>query len=530
MTLHLFKLFAATFPVLVGTLIAADRPDIVVILADDMGFSDIGCYGSEISTPNLDALAANGLRFTQFYNTGRCCPTRASLLTGLYPHQAGIGRMVRDRGADGYRGDLNKKCVTIPEVLKPAGYATYMVGKWHVTKYAEADTPPEQKFNWPLQRGFDRYFGIIAGEANYFHPKTLTLDNSPLPPPKDNFYTTDAFVDKAVEFVNECPKDKPFFLYVAFNAPHYPLQAPPEDIAKYRGRYKAGWDRLREQRNAKQTGLGIVDKEWSLSPRAKDVKTWDSLAAVEQDRFDGIMAVYAACVERMDRAVGRLIADLRARGTLDNTLIFFLSDNGGNAESGPDGKTGGKGTPGTAESLVLCGESWANLENTPFRLYKHFNHEGGISTPLIAHWPEGIPAKGELRMQPGHLVDIMATCVAVSGAKYPVEFHGGPIPPMEGKSLLPAFANKAIGRDALYWEHEGNAAVRVDDWKLVRYHGDGAWELYNLKTDRTELHDLAAQDTERAKEMAAKWESWALRVQVKPYPDEKKRRGAGGKS
>ena len=525
MTLHLFRLLAATFLALVGTLSAADRPDIVVILADDMGFSDIGCYGSEISTPNLDALAANGLRFTQFYNTGRCCPTRASLLTGLYPHQTGIGRMVRDRGEDGYRGDLNKKCVTIPEVLKSAGYATCMVGKWHVTKYAEPDTPPEQKFNWPLQRGFDRYFGIIAGEANYFHPQTLTLDNTPLPPPKDNFYTTDAFVDKAVEFVNECPKDKPFFLYVAFNAPHYPLQAPPEDIAKYRGKYKAGWDRLREQRHAKQTGLGIVDKEWSLSPRAKDVKAWDSLTAAAQDRFDGIMAVYAACVEHMDRAVGRLIADLRARGTLDNTLIFFLSDNGGNAESGPDGKTGGKGSPGTAESLVLCGESWANLENTPFRLYKHFNHEGGISTPLIAHWPEGIPAKGELRTQPGHLVDIMATCVAVSGAKYPVEFHGVPILPMEGKSLLPAFANKAIDRDALYWEHEGNAAVRVGDWKLVRYHGDGAWELYNLKTDRTELHDLAVQEPERAKEMAAKWESWALRAQVKPYPDEKKGKG-----
>ena len=523
------------------------KPNIVVILVDDMGFADIGCYGSEIRTPTLDALAADGLRFTQFYNTGRCCPTRASLLTGLYPHQAGMGGMTHEGGVDGYRGDLNQSCVTMAEVLRPAGYATYAVGKWHVTKYQDAETPVERKFNWPLQRGFDHYFGIIAGAANYFHPETLTRDNTPLPVPQDNFYTTDAFADNAIQFVNGGPKDKPFFLYLAFNAPHFPLQAPAADIARYRGKYKMGWDKLREQRHAKQIQLGLVDTAWALSPRPDTIKPWASLAPDEQDRFDQIMAIYAACVDHMDQAVGRLVAALKQRGVYDNTLILFMSDNGGNAEGGAKGRLEGapiKGrkfglgpgaprpkpgafTPGGDDSKVFCGESWANLENTPFRRYKHFNHEGGIATPLIAHWPAGIAAKGEFRTQPGHLIDIMATCVDLTGVKYPVAFKGQPILPMEGKSLVPAFGNQTIQRDAIYWEHLGNAAVRVGDWKLVRLGRDGAWELYNLKTDRTELHDLAAQELARAKELAAKWEAWAVRAHVKPYPSEKQGKGKG---
>lgn len=540
------RILLCVFSLICGAAFAStpDKPNIVVILVDDMGFSDIGCYGSEISTPNLDALAADGLRFTQFYNTGRCCPTRASLLTGLYPHQAGMGGMTQDSGVDGYRGDLNRSCVTLAEVLRAAGYSTYAAGKWHVTKYKEADTPPEQRFNWPLQRGFDHYFGIIAGAANYFHPETLTLDNTPQPVPAENFYTTDAFVDNAIKFINDTPKDKPFFLYLAFNAPHFPLQAPAEDIAKYRGKYKIGWDKLREQRHAKEIKLGIVDKEWALSPRSQAVNAWDSLTPEEQDRFDQIMSIYAACVDHMDRAVGKLVEDLRTHGKLDNTLILFMSDNGGNAEGGPKGKMeakpveglsyfsgakDGKFTPGGDDSNVFCGESWANLENTPFRFFKHFNHEGGVSTPLIAHWPKGIPAKGELRTQPGHLIDIMATCVDVAGAKYPSAFNGQDILPMEGRSLVPAFANHAIERDAIYWEHMGNAAVRVGDWKLVRLGRDGAWELYNLKTDRTELHDLAAQEPERAKELAEKWEAWAQRAHVKPYPEKKQGRGKGKK-
>ncbi len=520
---HLLCLFSLTS---LGLSAESKKPNIVVILVDDMGYSDLGCYGSEISTPNLNSLAASGLSFSQFYNTGRCCPTRAALLTGLYSHQAGIGGMVNEGGVDGYRGDLNNHCVTLAEVLRTAGYSTYMTGKWHVTKSVGQNVPEEKKFNWPLQRGFDHYLGIIDGKANYFHPESLTLDNTQLPPPKKDFYTTDAFVDNAIKFINDGPKEKPFFLYLAFNAPHFPLMAPAEDIAKYRGKYKGGWDKLREERHAKQLSLGLLDKAWSLTPRAPDVKAWDSLTEEEKDRFDNLMAIYAACVDRMDQAVGKLVANLKSRGELDNTLILFMSDNGGNAEAGINGRSTGPGEPGSAESDVFCGESWANLQNTPFRLYKHFNHEGGISSPLIAHWPAGISAKGEFRQQPGHLIDIMATCVAISGAKYPTEFKGQPITPMEGKSLLPAFANKPIDRDAIFWEHEGNAAVRSGDMKLVRKGRNGAWELYDLKTDRTELHDLANQKPEEAKQLAAKWDAWATRANVLPYP----KTGAGKKT
>jgi len=402
----------------------------------------------------------------------------------------------------------------------------------------DADTPVEKRFNWPLQRGFDRYFGIIAGAANYFHPETLTRDNTPLPVPQDNFYTTDAFVDDAIQFVNGGPKDRPFFLYVAFNAPHFPLQAPAADIARYRGKYKMGWDKLREQRHAREIQLGIVDKAWPLSPRPDSIKAWDRLTPAEQDRFDQIMSVYAACVDHMDQAVGRLVGALKQRGVFDNTLILFMSDNGGNAEGGAKGvleatpvkgrKFGlgagapkprpGAFTPGAGDSKVFCGESWASLENTPFRRYKHFNHEGGIATPLIAHWPAGIAAKGELRAQPGHLIDVMTTCVEVAGAKYPASFKGEAILPMEGRSLVPAFANQPVVRDALFWEHLGNAAVRAGDWKLVRAGREGAWELYDLKSDRTELHDLASARPDKAKELAAAWEAWAERAKVKPYP------------
>lgn len=497
------------------------KPNIVVILVDDMGFSDIGCYGSEIQTPNLDSLAAGGLSFTQFYNTARCCPTRAALLTGLYSHQAGMGGMVVDGGVEGYQGDLNRSCVTLADVLRTAGYSTYMTGKWHLTKSVGDNIPEDKKFNWPLQRGFDHYFGIIDGKSNYFHPGSLTRDNTQLPPPGEGFYTTDAFVENAIKFINEGPKEKPFFLYLAFNAPHFPLMAPAEDIARYRGKYKGGWDKLREERHAKQLRLGLLDKAWPVTPRASDVKAWDSLTADEQDRFDNLMAVYAACVDRMDRAIGTLVAELKSRGELDNTLILFMSDNGGNAEAGPNGRSEGSGPIGSSDSNVFCGESWANAQNTPFRLYKHYTHEGGISTPLIAHWPAGISSKGQFRQQPGHLIDIMATCVEISGAKYPTEFKGQPILPMEGKSLVPAFAGKAIERDALYWEHEGNAAVRVGDLKLVRKGRNGKWELYDLKVDRSELNDLASSKPEEVKRLAAKWDAWATRAHVIPYPKPK---------
>ena len=504
------------------------KPNIVVILVDDMGFSDIGCYGSEIPTPNLDKLAANGLRFTQFYNTGRCCPTRASVLTGLYPHEAGVGHMTEDRGVPGYRGRLNDRCVTIAEVLNGAGYFTAMSGKWHVG---------QNQGVVPWERGFQRSFNSPAGgfyypegkqNRLYLNGKALADDAPELP---KQWYTTDLYADYGMKFIDEgLAAKKPFFLYLAFNAPHFPLQAPADEIARFRGKYKVGWDKLREQRHARQKELGVVDKSWPLSPRAELVSAWDSLSDVDKDRFDNIMAIYAACVAHMDTAVGRLVAALKQRGALDNTLILFMSDNGGNAESGPRGRLEGD-FPGAAYSTVFCGQSWATLENTPFRRYKHFNHEGGISTPLIAHWPAGIAAHNELRQQPGHLVDVMATCVDLAGAKYPMEFKGQPIQPMEGRSLAPAFANQPIAREALYWEHEGNAAIRVGDWKLVRLGRDGTWELYNLKTDRTELHDLAGTAANRAKELATKWEAWATRTNVKPYPvaDGTQKKGKKGK-
>ena len=490
---------------------ARPRPNIIVILVDDMGWSDIGCYGSEIPTPNIDRLAAGGLRFTQFYNTARCCPTRASILTGLYAHQTGVGHMMEDKGTPGYRGRLNDQCVTLGEVMRGGGYFTAMTGKWHVGQ--------EQGVT-PWGRGFDRSLNAPSGGFYYaggnkarlfLNGKELAADDPVLP--KD-WYTTDLWTDFGLRFIDESrPTKKPFFLYLAHNAPHFPLQAPAEEIAKFRGKYRMGWDQLREERHKRQIAAGLVDKSWPMSPRPPVVKPWDECSAEEKDRFDHIMAIYAAVVAHMDAAVGRLVEGLRTRGLLDNTLILFLSDNGGNAESGPGGSLKGD-PPGGPTSTVFCGQSWATLENTPFRRYKHFNHEGGISTPLIAHWPAGIAARGELRHQPGHLIDIMATCVDLGAAPYPKEFGGKPILPMEGTSLAPAFAGQPISRDALYWEHEGNAAVRVGDHKLVRKGADGPWELYDLVKDRTELNDLAGQMPDKVKELAAKWNAWAERCHV----------------
>jgi arylsulfatase A-like enzyme len=500
---------------------AAPKPNIVVILVDDMGFSDLGCYGSEIPTPNLDALAKNGLKFTQFYNTGRCCPTRAALLTGLYSHQAGIGHMTDDKGVPGYRGRLNDQCVTIAEVLKPAGYFTAMTGKWHVGQNLGVT---------PWGRGFDRslnaaaggfYFPESARAKLFLNGQEIANDDARLP---KNWYSTDLWTSYGLKFIDEAiAEKKPFYLHLCHNAPHFPLQAPAGEIAKFRGKYKAGWGALRDARYARQLEMGLIDKGWAKSARPETVALWKSLSAEDQDRFDHIMATYAAVVHRMDKAIGDLVAGLKQRGVLENTLILFMSDNGGNAEAGPNGRSNGDPTKG--DSDWFCGMSWAFLENTPFRLFKHYNHEGGIATPLIAHWPASITARNEMRTQPAHLIDIMATCVDVGGASYPKEFKGKPILPLEGRSLTTAFANQPIPRDALFWEHEGNAAVRVGDLKLVRNGREGAWELYDLKTDRTELHNLAATQPDKAKELSAKWEAWADRAQVKPYPKEAE--GAG---
>jgi arylsulfatase A-like enzyme len=490
------------------------KPNIIVILVDDMGFSDIGCYGSEIPTPNLDALAANGLRFTQFYNTGRCCPTRASLLTGLYPHQTGVGLMTNDRGVPGYRGRLNAACVTIPEVLKPAGYFTAMTGKWHVGQN-HGVTPWGRGFERNLTAAAGGFFFPESAKANLFlNGQAIEKEDPRLP--KD-WYSTDLWTTFGLKFIDEAVSEKkPFFLYLAHNAPHFPLQAPAEDIAKFRGKYKAGWDAISDARLKRQIKMGLIDQSWTKAPRPERVENWNALTDEQKDQFDHLMAVYAAVVYRMDKSIGDLVAGLKQRGVFENTLILFLSDNGGNAEAGPNGRR--NGDPTQADSSWFCGESWAYAQNTPFRLYKHYNHEGGVATPLIAHWPAGIKAKGEWRTQPSHLIDIMATCVDLSGATYPKEFAGKTITPLEGKSLVPAFAGKPIERDAIFWEHEGNAAVRSGDHKLVRQGRTGAWELYDLKTDRTEMNNLAAQQPGKVKELAATWDAWAERAQVKPYP------------
>ena len=501
---------------LVNLTAPAAQPNIVVILVDDMGWADIGCYGSEIPTPNLDKLAANGLRFTQFYNTGRCCPTRAALLTGLYSHQTGVGHMMENRNAPGYQGHLNERCATIAEALKPAGYFTAMTGKWHVGQ-EQGVTPSNRGFDRSLNAAAGGFYQPGANRAKLFlNGEAIANDDARLP---KQWYTTDLWTTYGLKFIDEArAAKKPFFLYLAHNAPHFPLQAPAEEIAKFRGKYLAGWGQLRNQRYARQLELGLLDPSWKISPRPDTIKAWTSYTDEEKDRFDHLMSVYAAAVAHMDKAVGDLVAGLKDRGELDNTLILFLSDNGGNAEGGPRGITLGDEI-GSANSQVFLGMSWAMLNNTPFRRYKHFTHEGGISSPLIAHWPKGIPAErhGKLEPQPAHLIDVMATAVDLSGATYPATFAGHRILPMEGISLRPAFAGTPLHRvKPIFWEHEGNRAVRSGPWKAVMKL-KGEWELYNIDEDRTEQHDLIGVNKAVAGLLIRQWNDWAATSFVDPW-------------
>ncbi|MED5448515.1 MAG: arylsulfatase [Planctomycetota bacterium] len=533
---------------LATTALAAPRPNIILIMSDDMGYSDIGCYGSEVATPTLDKLAADGLRFTQFYNTGRCCPTRASLMTGLYPHQAGIGHMMNDRGHPGYRGDLNNRCVTIAQVLGTSGYRCYMTGKWHITKTVRP-TNEMGKHNWPRQRGFDRFYGTIHGAGSFFDPNSLTRDNTLIAPADpDNYYYTDAISDNAAKFITEHDDDSPFFMYVAYTAAHWPMHAKPVDIAKYKGRYDKGWDVLRDERFARMREMGLLDRAWPLSPNVQD---WDQAKNKPWQRAR--MEVYAAMIDSMDQGISRIVGALKKSGQFDNTLVLFLQDNGGcQEEFGSNGAVRPKNLerqaamkpgelqfsmvprisrdgrpvrqgfgvmPGPTDTYVAYGIQWANASNTPFREYKHYVHEGGISTPLIAHWPKGIRERGGFRHEPGHLVDIMATCVDLAGARYPAEWKKSPVRPMEGKSLVPVFGGQDLPDRPLYWEHEGNRAVRVGDWKLVAKGRSGPWELYNLKADRSELKNLVKTEAERAKTLETLWDTWAVRANVLPWPN-----------
>jgi len=500
------------------------RPNVVVILVDDVGFSDVGCYGSEIPTPHIDALAAGGLRFSSFANTARCSTTRAALLTGLYPHQAGMGHLdgIRRPHSQGTHGRLHDRCVTLAEVLTQAGYHTSIVGKWHLGQ--QHGTPP-----W--DRGFRRtattQFGELAFPTEQSPPatKVVYLDGRAVPADSPEvgvgeWYGTEMFTDWALKFVDDSLGQKmPFFLYVAHGAAHFPLKAPADVIARHRGRYRAGWDRLREERHRRQIEMGLVDPIWPLASRPADVPAWDSLSDADRDRFDSIMAVYAAMIECIDTSVGRLVAGLRDRGVLDDTLILFLSDNGGNAESGPRGLA--EGDPiGGPHSRVFLGMGWATLANTPFRRYKHFTHEGGIATPLIAHWPAGIAAdrRGGIEPAPGHVIDVMPTLVEVCDATYPAEHRGHHILPCEGTSLVPAFAGQPIHRwKPIFWEHEGNKAIRSGRWKAVLKHG-GPWELYDMEADRTELRDLAAERTAVRDLLVSQWTEWAASSFVDPWP------------
>jgi len=532
----------------IGGLLHAARPNIILIMSDDMGFSDLGCYGGEIHTPNLDSLAAEGLRLTQFYNCARCCPTRAALLTGLYPHQAGIGHMMQDRGWPAYRGDLSPHCVTIAQVLKQAGYATYMVGKWHVTRF---NSPEGPKHNWPRQRGFDRFFGTLMGAGSYYDPATLTLDNTQIPPWKD-FYYTDAISDFAVRCIREHDPSKPFFMYVAYTAAHWPLHAREKDIQKYHGKYDVGWDEIRERRYQRLLKMGVIKPEWGLSPRDPQVPPWKEVPEAEKPWHARCMEVYAAQVECMDRGIGRIVEALKQTGQFENTVIFFLQDNGGCAESigrgrprripkgsrplGPkalqqrivpwwtrDGRPvrQGKGVmPGPADTYLSYGRPWANTSNTPFREYKHWVHEGGIATPLIVHWPAGIPKKlkGTFIDTIGHVIDIMPTCIELAGAHYPKSYNGLDLIPLEGISLVPLFQGKEVERSKpLFWEHEGNRAVRWGKWKLVAKNRR-PWELYNMEYDRSELHDLSSQYPQIVEKLRAAYQTWARRCGVRPWP------------
>lgn len=500
------------------------KPNIILIMADDMGFSDIGCFGSEIHTPNLDKLAYEGLRMTQFYNASRCCPTRASLLTGLYQHQAGIGDMTSDDGIPEYQGYLNDRCMTMAEVLKDAGYSTYISGKWHVG---------EKEEHWPIKRGFDKAFGLIDGASNYYNlnpyrinarPRIMADMDERYYPPDSGFYMTDAFGDNACRFIQDhAENEDPFFLYLPFTAPHWPLHALPGDIEKYLGKYLIGWDTIRQRRYTRMIEMGLISPDWDLSPRDQKVEPWDQIPKVDRSMWDRRMAVYAAMIDRLDQNIGRLLEALKENDLYDNTLIVFIADNGGCHEwiknvgnyLPTDAITGGP------ESFDSYQHHWANVSNTPFRWFKHWVHEGGISTPFIAWYPAMIEEGRLDQTNPGHIIDLMSTFIELSGAQYPGDMD---LHPVQGQSLVPIFKGSGWENErVLFWEHEGNRALRKGDYKLVsRFtkHQEQqytAWELYNIMEDRSELNDLSQDMPDVVKELENIYMEKAKEIGVLPF-------------
>jgi len=528
------------------------RPNIILILADDLGYSDLGCYGGEIQTPNIDRIAKQGIQFTQFYNISRCCPTRASLLTGMYNHAAGIGDMTTKKDDQAYKGHIGTNTVTIAEVLKQTGYRTAMAGKWHVSNTLTQANPKEQlkwlnhQTNYPLfspldqyptKRGFEQFYGTIWGVVDYFDPFSLVEGTEPVKQVPENYYHTDAINDKAATYVREFSQgDQPFFLYVAHNAPHWPIQALPEDIAKYENTYKDGWQAIREHRYKKMVQLGLIDSAVTkLSPRHPAEMSWADNPHKAWDAH--AMAVHAAMVDRMDQGIGRILKALEETNELDNTLIVFLSDNGASAELceryGPgfdrpsetrDGQKISYDTeknvmPGPQTTFFSIGPDWANVANTPYRLWKSQSLEGGIHTPMLVSWPKGIKRPGSKSARVGHVMDFMATFLDVAGATYPKVYAGKEILPMDGQSFASVLKGKSDkGHPILFNEHEGSKYVRQDNWKLVMAKGDKKWRLYNMSSDPTELNDLAMQHPDKVAQLKEKWNDWAQEHHVLPKP------------
>lgn len=509
------------------------RPNIILILADDMGFADLGVMGSEIHTPNLDKLANEGALLTSMYNCARCCPTRASLLTGLYPHKAGVGQMTANLSEPAYQGHLRNDAVTIAEALKTNGYRTMMAGKWHVGgEYIAREVnrwrPGSQGFPTPRQRGFDRFYGIVDGVTNFFSPHYVMEDDERVDVPATDYYFTDDITDKAIGMIEE-EGERPFFLYLAHTAPHWPVQAPPEDIAKYDNVYNSGWDATRTARHEEMLSRGVLQHRWEISPRDESAPPWQEMPHQEWEAMR--MAVYAAMIDRMDQAIGRLIETLKARGEYENTLIMFLSDNGGcaefMAEDGwakfmPDIHNDGRQIqmgnrpdvePGGPLTYMSYDLPWANVSNAPFRLFKHWVHEGGISTPLIAHWPNGIRG-GYVHHEPCHVIDILATILDITDTPYPTEYNDVMIQPLDGESLRLLLADEGWQRQQpIYFEHEGNCAVRHHNFKLVRKFNE-PWELYDMEADRTELNNLIGKNEPLTQQLLGEYESWTHRAGV----------------
>ncbi|MCR9099223.1 MAG: arylsulfatase [bacterium] len=496
---------------------ATGPPNILLILVDDMGYSDLSCYGSEIATPHIDSLAHNGLRLTQFYNAARCCPTRAALLTGLYPHQAGMGHQNQDKGLPSYSGRINDNATTIAEVLKQQGYTTYQVGKWHI-----GNTAPF----WPGNKGFDQYLTLIEGAMSYFNAWPWAKNQDTLEmrynggayhtPP--DFFATDTFSDTAAAFIQRHDRAQPFFMYLAYSAPHWPLHVRPEDRSLYDGAYDEGWAPIREARLKKMKALGIIEPDVELTAPYPTVPKWDTLSATAQSEWSDKMELYAAVMHRLDLGVGKVVRALRESGQLDNTLILFLSDNGACPEDplGPwityptDGETGG---PYSFPAYEL---PWANVSNTPFRLFKSYLHEGGMRTPFIAHWPGQIPAGQTDRSSVGHVIDVLPTLASIANATYPALLGQRRITPTPGQSLesvLRGIPDTSVR--TLFWEHQFNRAVREGDWKLVSAHRlpgqgpKGEWELYHLPSDPTEINNLAEAHPEKVEAMSRQYQTWA---------------------